>query len=105
MKYLQGGPSGYTTPLNVPVRQASNMTIYVLKLSSAFTKCYVLYPNIPIDEDHIVCILRLRRLVNRQAGFKFLSFVDDNVSTEQCTATFDMHVVLTIGYPYCIVFD
>ena len=29
----------------------------------------------------------------------------DNLSAEQCTATFDTHVVSTMGYPYCIVFD
>ena len=28
-----------------------------------------------------------------------------NFSAEQCTATFDTHVVPTMGYPYCIVFD
>ena len=31
--------------------------------------------------------------------------VPDNFSAEQCTATFDTHVVPTMGYLYCIVFD
>ena len=76
-----------------------------LKLSPVFTKCSVLYANIPVDKDHIVCISRLWTIVDRQSGFKFLIPLPDNFSAVQCTATVDTHVVPTIGYPYCIVFD
>ena len=70
-----------------------------------FTKCSVFYPNIPVGEHHVVCMSRLWTIVNRQSGFKFLIFVPDNFSAEQCTARFNAHVVPTMKYPYCIVFD
>ena len=76
-----------------------------LKLLPVFTKCSLLYPNIPVGEDQIVCISRLWTIVNRHSGFKFLISVSDNFTVEQCTATFDTHIVSTMGYPYCIVFD
>ena len=76
-----------------------------LKLLLVFTKCSVLYPNIPIGEDHIVCISQHWTIVDRQSGFRFLIPVPDNFTAAQCTATFDTHVVPTIGYSYCIVFD
>ena len=104
-KYLQKGPIGYVTPLHVPVRPWSNITMNFLKLLLVFTKCSVLYPNIPVGEDHIVCISRLWTIVNRQSGFKFLIPVSDNFSHEECTTTFNTHVVPTMGYSYCIVFD
>ena len=44
-------------------------------------------------------------IVDRQSRFKFLIPVPNNFSAEQCTATFDTHVVSTMGYHYCIVFD
>ena len=43
--------------------------------------------------------------MDRQSGFKFLIPVPDNFTAEQCTATFDTHVVPTMGDPYCIIFD
>ena len=55
-KYLQRGPIGYVTSLHVLVGPWSDITMDFLKLSLIFTKCSVLVPNIPIDEDHIVCI-------------------------------------------------
>ena len=44
-------------------------------------------------------------IVDRQSGFKFLIPMPDNFTTELCPATFDTHVVPTMEYPYCIVFD
>ena len=76
-----------------------------LKLSPVFTKCSVLHPNIPVDEDHIVCISQCWTILDRQSGFKFLIPIPDNFSAEQCTTTFDTHIVPPIGYPHCIVFD
>ena len=104
-KYLQKGPIGYVTPLHVPVRPWSNITMNFLKLLLVFTKCSVLYPNITVVEDHIVCISQLWTIVDRQSGFKLLIPAPDNFSTEQCTATIDTYVVPTMGYPHFIVFD
>ena len=76
-----------------------------LKLSPVFTKCSVLYPNIPVGEDHRVCISRLQTIVDRQSAFNFLISVPDNFCAKSCTTTFDTHVVPTMEYPYCIVFN
>ena len=101
----QRGPIGYVTLLHVPVRTGSDITMDFLQLSPVFIQCSVLYPNIPLGEHHIACISRLCMIVDRQSGFQFLIPVPDNFIAEQCSATFDMHVVPTMGYPYCIVFD
>ena len=74
-------------------------------MSPIFTKCSVLYLNISVDEDHRVCISLLCIIVDRQSGFKFCIPLPHNFSAEQCTATFDTHVVPTMGKPYYIVFD
>ena len=55
-KYSQRGPIGYVTPLHVAVRPWSDITMAFLKLLQVFTKCSLLYLNIPAGEDHIVCI-------------------------------------------------
>ena len=104
-KYSQRGPIGYVTQLYMSVKLCSDITIDFLKLSLVFTKCSVLYTNIPLGEDHIVSISRLCTIVNRQSGFKFLILLPDNFTAEQCTATFDTHVAPTTEYSYCIVFD
>ena len=104
-KYTQRGPIVYVTSLHLPVRPCSDITMDFIKLSLVFIKCSVLYPNIPVGEDHIVCISRLRTIVDRQSGFKFLIPVPDNFCAEQSTATLDTHVVPTVRYLYCIVFD
>ena len=75
------------------------------KLSPVFTKCSLLYSNIPVGEDHIVCISWLWTIVDIQSGFQFLIPIPDNFSAEQCTATFNTHVVPTMGCLHCIVFD
>ena len=62
---LQRGPIGYITLLHVPVRPCSDLTMDFLKLSPVFTKCSLLYPHIPVGEDHIVCISGLWMIVNR----------------------------------------
>ena len=58
-KYAQRGPIGYITKLYVPVIPCSNITMDFLKLSAVFTKCSVLYTNIPVGQDHIICISQL----------------------------------------------
>ena len=104
-KYSQREPIGYVIPLHMPVRLWSNLTMDFLKLLPIFTKCSLVYPNIPAGEDHMVCIARLWRIVNRQSGFKFLIPAPDSLTAVECTATFNSHVVPTMGYLYCIVFD
>ena len=81
-KYSQRGPIGYVTPLHVPVRLWSDITIDFLKLLLVFTKCSFLYPNIPVGKDHIVCILQVWTIVDRQSGFKFLIPVLDIFSVK-----------------------
>ena len=104
-KYSQRGPIRYITSLHVPVRPWSDITVDFLKLSPVFTKCSVLPVKISGGEDHVIYISRLDTIVDRQSGFKYSVSVPDNLSTEECTATFDTHVVPTMGYPYYIVFD
>ena len=63
------------------------------------------YPDIPVGEDQIVCILRLWTMGDRQSGCKFLIPAADNFSDEQCTITFDTDVVPTVGYSDYIILD
>ena len=65
-KYLQRGPIGYVIPLLMPLRPWRDITMDFLNLSTVFTKCSVLYQNIPAGEDHIVCLSRLETIVDRQ---------------------------------------
>ena len=44
-------------------------------------------------------------IVDRQSEFKFLIPVADNSTAEQNTADFETHVLPTMGYLCCIVFD
>ena len=76
-----------------------------LKLSPVFTTCSVLYLNISVGEDHMMCISWLCMIVARQSGFKFLIPVPHNFNAVQYATTFDTHVVPTMGYLYYIVFD
>ena len=72
---------------------------------AVFTKCSFLYLNIPVGEDHIVCISQVWTIVNKKSGFKILFPVPDNFTTEQCAATFDTHALPAMGYSYYILFD
>jgi len=76
-----------------------------LKMSPVFTYCTTLYPNIPLEDDQIICFSRLGTIVCRQSGCMFLIPVSDNLTAEKCTDTFDTYVASVIGYPYYIVFD
>ena len=77
----------------------------VLKLSPVFIKWSVLYMNIPVEKHHIICISRLWTIVTRQSRYNLLISVLDNFGVEQYTIIFDIHVVPTIVYPNCVVFD
>lgn len=104
-EYLQRGHIRYVTSLHVQLKLCSDITMDFLKLSPVFTKCSVVYLNIPVNEDHTICMSQLWTLVYKQSGFNFLISVPDNWMAEQCTTTFNTHVVPTIGYPYYIVFN
>jgi len=104
-KYSNKPPLGQVTMLHVPARAWTDITMDFLKMSPLFTYCSTLYPNIPLEDDHMICLLRLWRIVCRLSGFMFLIPVSDNLTAEKCTDTFDTHVASIIGYPYDIVFD
>jgi len=104
-KYSNKPPLGQVTMLHVPARAWTNITMDFLKMSSVLTYCSTLYPNIPLEDDHMICFSRLWTIVYRQSGFMFLIPVSNNLMAEKCTNTFDKHVVSVIGYPYYIVFD
>jgi len=104
-KYSNKAPLGQVTMLHVPARAWTDITMDFLKMSPVFTYCSTLYPNIPLEDDHMICFSKLWTIVCRQSGFMFLIPVSDNLTAEKCTDTFDTHVASVIGYPYYIVFD
>jgi len=77
----------------------------ILKMSPVFFCCSILYPNIPLEDNHVICFSRLWTIVCRQSGFIFLIPVSNNLTAEKCTDTFNTHVTSIIGYSYYIVFD
>jgi len=104
-KYSNKPPLGQVTMLHVPARAWTDITMDFLKMSPVFTYCSTLYPNIPLEDDHMICFSRLWTIVCRQSGFMFLIPVSDCFTVEICTDTFVTHVSSVIGYPYYIVFD
>jgi len=74
-------------------------------MSPVFTYWASLYPNIPLEDDHMICFSRLWTIVCRQSGFIFVIPVSDNLTAENGPDTFDTHIASIIGYPYYIVFD
>lgn len=70
-KYLQWGPTGYATPLSLPVRLWSDIRIDFYNLSTLFSKCFLLCHKIPAAGVHIVCISWHWRIVNSQSEFQF----------------------------------
>jgi len=84
--------------LHVSARAWTDSTMDFLKMCPVFTYCSTLYPNIPLEDDHLICFSRLWTIVCRQSGFMFLISVSDNLTAEKCTDTFDMHIALVIGY-------
>jgi len=103
--YSNKPPLGQVIMLLVPARSWKDITMDFLKMSPVFTYCSTLYPNIPLEDHHMICFSRLWTIVCRQSGFMFLSPVSDNLTTEKCTDTFDTHVDSIIRYLYYILFD
>jgi len=104
-KYSNKPPLGQVTMLHIPARAWMDIRMDFLKMSPVFTSCSTLYPNIPLEDDHMICFVRLWMIVCRQLGFMFLILVSDNLMAEKCTHTFDIHITSVIEYPYYIVFD
>ena len=74
-------------------------------MSPVFTYCSTLYPNIPLEDNHMICFSRLCTIVCGLLGFMFFIPVFGILTAEKCTDTFDMHIASIIGYPYYNVFD
>jgi len=91
--------------LHVPARTWMDITMAFLKMSPTLTYCSTIYPNSPVEDDHMIFFSKLWKIVYRQSGFMFLILVSDNLTVEKCTATFYAHLASIIGYPYYIVFD
>jgi len=104
-KYSKKPPLGQVTMLHVSARAWTDITMDFLKMSPVFTYCLTLYPNIPLEDQHMICFSRLWTIVCRQSGFMFLIPGSVNLTAEKFTDTFDKHVASVIGYPYYIVFD
>jgi len=104
-KYNNKPLLGQVTMLHVPARAWMDITMDFLKMCPVFTYCSTLYPNIPLEDHHVICFSRLWTIVCRQSGFMFLIPVSDNLPAEKCPDTFDKHVSSVIGYLYYSVFD
>ena len=64
-----------------------------------------MYPNMEIDNDHILCISRTWTIDDRHGGYIFLIPIRDNFKAEQCTRTYEAHSLPYVGYTNTIVFD
>jgi len=104
-KYSNKPPLGQVTILHVAARGWTDITMDFLKMSPVFSYCSTFYPNIPLEDDNMICFSTLWTIVYKQSGFMFLIPVSDNLRAEKCPDTFDTHVASVIGYPYYIVFD
>jgi len=58
-KYSNKPPLGHVTMLHVPARAWTDITMDFLKISPVFTYCSTLYPNIPLEDGHMICFSRL----------------------------------------------
>ena len=103
--YRNKPPLGQVTMLHVPARAWMDITMHFLKMSPIFTYCSILNPNIPLEDDHMICISQHWTIVCRQSGFMFLIPVSNNLTAERFTDTFDTHVASVIAYPYYIVLE
>ena len=98
-------PLGLVTPLHIPVRPCTDILMDFLQLTPVFMKCSTMYPNIEIDNDHMLCISCMCTIVDRHSGYTFLIPIPDNFKAKQCTRTYEVHLLPYIGYPNIIVFD
>jgi len=58
-KYSNKPPLGQVTMSHVHARAWTDITLDFLKISPVFTYYSTLYPNIPLEDDHMICFSRL----------------------------------------------
>jgi len=104
-KYNNKPPLEQVTMLHVPARAWTDITMDFLKISPVFTYCSTLYPNIPLEDNHMMCFSKLWTIVYRQLEFMFIIPVSDNLTAEKYPDTFDILLASVIGYHDYIVFD
>ena len=75
------------------------------QVDSCFIKCSTMYPNIEIHNDHMLCISHIWTIVDCHSGNKFRIPITDNFRGEQCTRTYEVHLLPYIRYPNIIVFE
>jgi len=83
MKYSNKPLIGQVMMLHVPAKAWMDITMDFLKMSPVFTYCSTLYPNIPLEDDNMICFSRLWTIVYRQSGFMLLIPVSDNLTAEK----------------------
>ena len=76
-----------------------------LNISPVLIDCSTLYPNIPLEDDHMICFSGRCTIVCRNSAFTFLIPVSDNLIAQTCIDTFDTYFTSVIGYSYYIVLD
>ena len=74
-------------------------------MSPVFPYFSTVYPNIPLQNNQIICYSRLWTVVFRQSEYIFHIPVSNNLTVENGTDTFDTHIASVIGYPYYVVFN
>ena len=93
------------TPLHVRVRPWTYISMHFVKLTPVFIKSSTIYPNIEIDNDHMLCISRMWTIVDSHSAYEFLIPIPDDCKAAQCTRTHEVHLLPYIGDPNTIVFD
>ena len=98
-------PLAVVTPLHVLVRLWTDIWMHFLKLTPVFIKCSTMYPNIEIDNDHMLCSSCIWTIVNRHSAYKFLIAITDNLKAQQRTSTYEVHLLPHIRDTNPIPFD
>ena len=64
-----------------------------------------MYANSEIENDHMLCMSRIWTILDRHSGYKLLIPIADDCRAEQCTRTYEVHLVPYIGYAKIILFN
>ena len=64
-----------------------------------------MFPNIDIENYHVLCILSTWTIVDRHRGYEFLIPILNNFKAEQWTRTCEVHLLHYVEYTNTIVFD
>ena len=64
-----------------------------------------MYPNIEIDDDHMLSLSRIWTSVDYNSRYTFLIPIPDSFKPEQCTRTDEVHLLPYMGYTNTIVLD